>query len=343
MRPQDIVTTPAKSAIFLTLTVRPGREGEARAGIAEIAALHRSVSFRNPESLLTVVVGIGAEAWDRLYGVPRPAYLHPFEPIGGGKHTAVATPGDLLVHVRATQMDVCFELARHAMTALGSSVEAVDEVHGFRYWDDRDLLGFVDGTENPTGPDALDTVYLSPEQDATWAGGSYVIVQKYVHDMTAWDSLSVEEQERVIGRTKHGDIEIPDDVRPTNSHVTANTIEDPDGTEHDIFRQNLPFGSVGDGVLGTYFIGYAADPGTTELMLRRMFIGEPPGNYDRILDFSTAETGCLFFLPPADFLDDPEPYLAAASASGTASANESTPGRASDGSLGIGSLKRSAS
>jgi putative iron-dependent peroxidase len=175
-------------------------------------------------------------------------------------------------------------------------------------------------------------------------------VQKYLHDLATWNAISVEEQERVIGRTKLADIEMPDDVKPSNSHVALNTIVDDDGEERQILRDNMPFGTIGKGEFGTYFIGYAGTPSVTEQMLENMFIGKPPGNYDRILDFSTAMTGNLFFVPSADMLDDlPDPPDSAAStadepvASATPS-DEPPPDEspvAADYSLKIGSLKRS--
>src|SRR5690349_9436156 len=219
------------------------------------------------------------------------------------------------------------------MTRLARAATVVDEVHGFRYFDERDLLGFVDGTENPVGR-AAGVAALVGDADPGFAGGSYVIVQKYVHDMDAWNALPVEEQEKVIGRTKLSDIEMPDDVKPANSHVALNTIEEPDGTERQILRANMPFGQLGRGEFGTYYIAYAATPSVTEQMLVNMFIGNPPGNTDRILDFSTAVTGCLFFVPPAGFLDDlPDPP-------GTSGPPDPA-GEPDSGSLGIGSLKRS--
>ncbi|MBN9195302.1 MAG: Dyp-type peroxidase, partial [Microbacterium sp.] len=271
---------------------------------ADVSGLTRSVSFRTPDDDLMCVVGIGADLWDRMYGLPRPQGLHPFVPLQGPKHSAPATPGDLLVHLRARHMDSCFELARHVTARLAGLAVVVDEVHGFKYFDERDLLGFVDGTENPEGQDASDAVLIGDE-DPLHAGGSYVIVQKYLHDMAAWNALSVEEQERVIGRTKLDDIEMPDDVKPANSHLALNVIEDEHGVQRQIMRDNMPFGSVGDGEFGTYFIGYAATPDVIEQMLRNMFLGNPPGTYDRILDFSTAHTGSLYFVPTVEFLDDP--------------------------------------
>ncbi|MGD9695372.1 MAG: Dyp-type peroxidase [Thermoleophilia bacterium] len=322
---------PARAAIFLVLTVAPGAEDDVRDLLADVAGLTRSVGFRSPEDGLSCVAGIGAELWDRLYDAPRPEGLHPFRELVGAVHTAVSTPGDLLLHMRAARMDLCFELARQIMIRLAGRAEVADEVHGFRYFDERDLLGFVDGTENPVGAEAADAVLVG-EEDPAYAGGSYVIVQKYLHDLDAWEALTVEEQERVIGRRKLSDIELADDEKPSNSHVALNTITDDDGTERQIVRDNMPFGSIGAGEFGTYFIGYAATPDVIERMLRNMFIGDPPGNHDRVLDFSTAVTGGLFFVPTADLLEDPPAGPAGAAAP---AAQEPAP---VDRSLGIGGL-----
>ena len=250
------------------------------------------------------MAGIGDEVWSRLFDGPRPAGLHPFKEVVGSRHKAVATRGDLLFHIRAHRFDLCFELSQRLMERLGGYAQVVDEVHGFRSFDERDLLGFVDGRENPEGSAASDAALIGDE-DPRFAGGSYVIVQKYVHDLGAWDALPVEEQERAIGRTKLNDIELPDGVKPANSHVALNTIVDDEGEERQIMRFNMPFGRVGAREFGTYFIGYARTPDVIEEMLGNMFIGKPPCNYDRILDFSTAMTGNLFFVPTADFLEDP--------------------------------------
>lgn len=300
---QRVIGPPAHAAMFLVLTVEAGAEDDVRTLLGDVAGLTRAVSFRAPDDELTCVVGIGADLWDRLYDAPRPVHLHPFEEIRGPRHHAVSTPGDLLVHLRSHRMAMCFELARQITGRLDGRARVVDEVHGFKYFDERDMLGFVDGTENPEEGDAAVAVLISDE-DPAYTGASYVVVQQYLHDLDAWQAISVEEQQRVIGRTKLDDIELPDDVKPTNSHVALNTIVDDDGTEHDIVRYNMPFGEVGTKNFGTYFIGYAADPGVIEQMLRNMFLGKPPGNTDRILDFSTAVTGSLFFVPTAAFLED---------------------------------------
>ncbi|MHB1595316.1 MAG: Dyp-type peroxidase [Streptosporangiaceae bacterium] len=325
--PQTVLGPLTSAAIFLTVTVETGGEPTARDLLADLAGLRRSVGFRAPEAALTCVAGVGAEIWDRMFAGPRPARLHPFAAIDGVRRRAVATPGDLLFHIRAQRQDLCFELAAQIMRRLGDRVRVRDEVSGFRYFDERDLLGFVDGTENPAGQAAADAVLIGG-QEPQFAGGSYVIVQKYLHDMRAWNELPVADQERVIGRTKLSNIELPDDAKPVNSHVALTTITGPDGEQRQILRDNMPFGSPGAGEFGTYFIGYAADPAVTEEMLANMFTGRPPGNYDRVLDYSVPVTGCLFFVPPAGFLDD----LPAAPAAGAA-------GSRPDGALGIGDLR----
>ena len=342
---QPVLTALTASAVFLVLTIDDGGEPVVHDLLADLSGLARTVGFRSPEGGLAVVAGVGSAAWDRLFAGPRPAELHPFRALHGDRHQAPATPGDLVFHIRAATMDLCWELGSLIVGRLAGAATVVDEVQGFKYFDERDLLGFVDGTENPSGSAAEAAMAIGAE-DPAFAGGSYVIVQKYLHDMAAWDGLTVEEQERAIGRAKLSNVEMADDVKPANSHVALNTIVGADGTQRQILRDNMPFGSLSAGEFGTYFIGYAATPAVTELMLQRMFIGDPPGNYDRILDFSTAVTGTLFFVPTAHFLDDPPPLPGEASAATTAGGDEaaapgetaSDPAGTDDGSLGIGGL-----
>jgi putative iron-dependent peroxidase len=304
--PQAFLSPLTESAIFLVLTVAEGSEDVVGELFPDVAALRRSVGFRIPEGDLTCVTGIGAELWDRMFGEPRPAGLHPFRPLAGGRHAAPGTSGDLLFHIRAHRFDLCFELAQRLVGRLRRCARVVDEVHGFRSFDERDLLGFVDGTENPEGQAAA-TAAVIGDEDPVFAGGSYVIVQKYLHEMTAWEALTVEDQERAIGREKLSDVELPDDEKPSNAHVVLNQIFGDDGEQRQIVRRNMPFGHVGADEAGTYYIAYANDPAVIEEMLANMFVGKPPGNHDRILDFSTAVTGGLFFVPSADFLDDARP------------------------------------
>lgn len=299
---QPVTAKLTHAAIFLVVTLDPGTQGvdAVRALCGDLAGLMRAIGFRHPERRLSCVMGFGSAAWDRLFGAPRPAHLHPFQEIKGVHH-AVATPGDVLFHIRATHMDLCFELASQIMCRIGDHVATADEVHGFKYFDERDLLGFVDGTENPVDQAAVHATIVGDE-DPSFVGGSYVVVQKYLHDMKAWNALPVEQQERIIGRRKLSDIELDDDAKASYAHNVLTSIEE-NGEELQIVRDNMPFGDVGKGEFGTYFIGYAREPARIERMLANMFIGNPPGNYDRLLDFSKAVTGTLFFAPSASFLE----------------------------------------
>src|SRR5580700_6065048 len=339
---QAVAAPLTRAAIFLVATLNPGSNNLAalRSFCGDLAALVRGVEFRDLEGGLSCVIGFGSDAWDRLFGSPRPAELHPFREIPAGSRHAVSTPGDLLFHIRAKRMDLSFELATQIMARIGNAVSPVDEVQGFRYFDERDLLGFVDGTENPRGAAATEAVLIGDE-DAMFEGGSYVIVQKYLHDLDAWNALSTEAQERIIGRTKLSDIELDDSVKPTSAHSALTTIVE-DGKEIKILRDNMPFGRVGYGEYGTYFIGYSRSPRTIEQMLENMFVGRPPGNYDRLLDFSRAVTGNLFFVPSATFLEtvsEDQPAVAVPSAASASAELPPSSHSKNDSSLGVGSLK----
>jgi putative iron-dependent peroxidase len=339
--PQPILAALTRAAIFLVVTVNPEAESceTMRSFCADVAGLIRAVEFRDIDAGLSCIVSFGSEAWDRLFGKPLPAELHPFREFHAGDRHAIATPGDVLFHIRAARMDMCFELATQIMERIGGAVAVVDEVQGFRYFEDRDLIGFVDGTENPRGNVALEAALVGDE-DAAFAGGSYVIVQKYLHDMKGWNALSTEAQERIIGRKKLTDIELDDAAKPASAHTALTVIEE-DGKELKILRDNMPFGQPGRGEFGTYFIGYSRTPRVTELMLENMFVGRPPGNYDRLLDFSRAVTGGLFFAPSATFLEGAaqEQPGAAALATPPVASDSPSPVSGRGTSLGIGSLK----
>jgi putative iron-dependent peroxidase len=333
--PQPVAEPLTRAAIFLVLTVHEGAAHlrAVRGLCPDLGNLARAVGFRDREGRLACTIGIGSELWGRLFGAPKPLELHPFREFGAGARRAVATPGDLLFHIRADRIDLCFELAAQIMTRLGPAVLAVDEVQGFTYFDQRDLLGFVDGTENPAGEEALAAVLIGDE-DAGFAGGSYVVVQKYLHDLAGWNALPTEMQERIIGRSKLSDVELDAATKPSWAHNELNKIVE-DGREIKILRGNMAFGRPGEGEYGTYYIAYSRSPGTIEAMLENMFVGSPPGNYDRILDFSRAVTGNLFFAPSATFLENVAPDGPTV---GAADPPQGAPS-VGDASLGIGSLK----
>ncbi|MBB2975261.1 putative iron-dependent peroxidase [Microbacterium endophyticum] len=303
IEPQSVDAPLTGSAVFLVLTVSDTADAyaAAKSTLGSVSDIQKNVAFRDLGASLSCTVGIGSRVWDAVTSHPRPAELHDFRPVVGAKHTASATPGDILLHIRSDRRDLCFELERQLLDSFGSAVSVADETIGFRYFDIRDLLGFVDGTANPVGQ-ALPDATLVGEEDERVAGGTYVVVQKYVHPLSAWHALTTEQQEAIMGRTKADNVELDDATDGQKSHKTLATIVDDDG-EHDILRDNMPFGTPGSGEFGTYFIGYARHLWVIEKMLERMFIGDPPGAHDRLLDFSTALTGSVFFAPSAELLD----------------------------------------
>ncbi|TMN24309.1 Dyp-type peroxidase [Pseudoxanthomonas sp. X-1] len=302
--PQAIDAPLSIAATFLVLNVKdtPQAQASVRSTLGATGDLVKTITSRDLSRGFTCNVGIGSRVWEALTGLSKPRELHPFREIRGATHTAVSTPGDLLFHLRAPSMDLIVEFEKLLLQSFGDAVEPVDEVCGFRYFDGRDLLEFVDGTANPDGL-ALPQATLVGQEDPDHVGGSYVVIQKYLHDLDAWRAQQVEAQETIIGRRKFDNTELPDAPAPAQkSHKTLCTISDDQG-EHDILRDNMPFASPARGEYGTYFIGYTRHLWVIEKMLERMFIGDPAPLHDRILDFSTAKTGVVFFVPARAVLD----------------------------------------
>lgn len=305
MTVQCITDPHSGAAIFITFGLK---QCEGRNEIIEdfcdrFPSIANSLRLRYPESPLSAVFGIGSNAWDELFPeAPKPRELVAFEAIDGPKRKAVATPGDLLFHLKSERMDVCFEAARLIQELLRDMTYPIDETHGFRYFDGRAIIGFVDGTENPMDTEVALDGYVGPE-DPVFTGGSYVFTQKYIHDMDLWNAMTTEEQERAIGRRKMDDLELEDEAKDPNAHTIVSKAYRENGDEAKIVRANMPFAEPSNNLFGTYFIGYAASFATTQTMLVNMFEGTPQGNYDRLLDFSDPVSGNLYFAPSADLLD----------------------------------------
>lgn len=301
MKPQHVLDDPGVNTLFMVWNLKEGTQLKEmfKKICALVINLNHSARTRFPGDGVSCIMGIGYEAWHKLgLSVPLPAELVNFTPVAGGKHIAVASKGDLHFHIRGNGDSICYDMAAELSGLLAAIAESVEEVHGFRYWDGRSILGFVDGTENPEGEERA-FFGLVGNKDPAYKGGSYLFVQKYTHDLKAFRALPVEEQEKVFGRSKYGDIEMPDDIKPSNSHTALANI----GDDLKIIRDNMPFGNMSTNEMGTYFIAYASTFSTVRKMLEHMFIGVPEGNYDRLLDFSTATTGSLFFVPTLDMLD----------------------------------------
>ena len=302
IKPQNVLDYHGNNAIFMVWNFK--KDSDFKDVFKRICKLvinlDNSAIVRFPDTGASCVMGIGYNAWLNLnLPIPIPKELENFAPIVGEKHTAVSTKGDLHFHIRGNSSSVCYDLAHEVSDVLEPVSTCIEEIHGFRYWDGRSIFGFVDGTENPQGQERA-FFGLVGDDDPVYKGGSYLFVQKYIHDLNAFEELSTEEQEKVFGRSKSNDIEMSDDVKPSNSHIAVANI----GDEFKIIRDNMPFGNISTNEMGTYFIAYASTFSTVKKMLNNMFIGSPKGNYDRLLDFSTPKTGTLFFVPTLDMLDD---------------------------------------
>jgi putative iron-dependent peroxidase len=295
--PQTGILPDASShALFLTLRIDWAAE-RARERLAEAAAtlpeLTRSLAASDPAAGLVSVLAFGAGAWDLLRPTARPARLQPFRAREQGSRKAPATPADVLLHLRGERRDLLFLLARRFRERLGDIAIPLEEVAGFRYLDGRDLTGFVDGTENPEGTERAEAALVGTE-DPDFSGGSYVHLQRYVHDLARWERLDCATQEGIIGRTRAGDEELPDGVKPASAHIARVVIED-DGGELEILRHSMPYGDSSQS--GLVFIAYARTPEHFERMLDRMIYADPDGHYDHLMDYTRAVTGCAFFAP----------------------------------------------
>ncbi|GEO63963.1 Dyp-type peroxidase [Companilactobacillus nantensis] len=293
---QDVYKDAGESVIFATLLLNHTNQPDEKAAVAEFADLSNSIinsmRIRDPEAQANIAWGFGSDAWDYLFpNAPKPVQLNTFEEIKGPKYTAVSTPGDIFLHVRAQNMAVCYELMDQFMEILRPITDVEDETHGFRYIEGRAIIGFIDGTENPAGVESMDYTLIDEDQDPEFVNGSYAFAQKYIHNMEAWKNLSTDDQERAIGRHKFSDRELEDDEKLPNAHnVVSKDMKD--DVEHKIVRMNVPYSDPAKDITGTYFIAYTKDFSITNRMLEGMFTKS-----DRLLDFSTAISGTLFFIP----------------------------------------------
>ncbi|MBQ0213917.1 Dyp-type peroxidase [Proteus vulgaris] len=307
MKYQDVTKSPCENAYFLVfnLTHSPENRKILIDFCNNFSGLIRSMRTRFPELETSCVMGFGANAWTTLFpNQAKPKELNTFKEIKGDTYTAVSTSGDLFFHIRALKVSACYELASIISQKLKNIVTPVDEVHGFRYFDGRSIIGFVDGTENPEYEDERASYAVIGDEDPEFTGGSYAFVQKYIHDMEAWEKQPLIEQEKVIGRHKFNDVELTDEEKEPGSHNVVTNIQDENGDDLKIVRANMPFSNPSKNEYGTYFIGYARYFSTTYRMLENMFAGTPEGHTDKLLKFSTPVTGTLFFVPSPKFMDD---------------------------------------
>jgi len=263
-----------------------------------VAAVRRLGESHVTAGGCNLVVGFGATLWERLSATP-PTDLADFsEIVGLHGHTAPTTQHDVWIWIHGTGRDVVLDSATAVSDALAPVVTLVDETECFVYHDGRDLTGFVDGTANPSPSEAPGVALIA--EGSPGEGGSHVIAQRWVHDLTSFAELDVAEQERVIGRTKLDSVALPRDVRPADAHIMRAELLDAAGNERPIYRRSVPFGNVEE--RGLYFLGFSAERDRFDGMLAQMFGTSGDGLHDHLLDFSTPVAGSFYFAPSIDDL-----------------------------------------
>jgi len=274
---------------FIEFDLRPDVEmGKATAALSQLRAPSVSAGGVN------LVIGFGSELWKTVAPDQAPADLAPFAPIGRiGGHHAPATQHDFWLWVSGSSQDVVFEHARAAVKMLAEVANVASEQPCFVHRDSRDLTGFIDGTANPMTHEAP-IAALVPE-GRPGAGGSHVLVMRWVHNLDAFEALPVKEQEQVIGRSKPSSVEMTGDALPPDAHIARVQINDEAGEEIPIYRRSVPYGTVAEH--GLYFVAFAADRTRFDRMLGRMFVTDADRVHDHLMDFSRPVTGSFYFAP----------------------------------------------
>ena len=291
---QDVFKDAGESVIFLMLSLKRANLAQEREVIADmanrVAAIQRSMNIRVAPETVKLTLGFSNRAWEYLFPkAEKPKELEDFQGVSGAHHTAPATPADLFLHVRAAQAATTYLVVDQIMGFLRPVVDVVDETHGFHYHEGRAIIDFIDGTETKEWA-------IIGAEDPDFINGSYAFAQKYIHDLDAWRALPTEVQEKYIGRRKYSDLELSDEEKDPRAHNIISQ-DNRGGEEHKIVRMNVVFANPGEGVRGTYFIGYARHWDVTRTMINNMFTQD-----DRLLEYSTAEKGQLFFIPSKELL-----------------------------------------
>ncbi|TNH06298.1 Dyp-type peroxidase [Testudinibacter sp. TR-2022] len=283
-----ILPEHCRSGLFLELTITD--LAKVKQGCASFLTQLEALQQNYPDAKLGAVIAFGDPIWKQLAEPQSAVALKPFVTLGKGNLSAPATQRDMLIHIQSLRVDVSFSAGQMAMAVFGEAVQVEEETHGFRWIEERDLTGFIDGTENPQGAEARAQVALVA--DGIDQGGSYVLTQRYEHQLDKWQKLSVSKQESVFGRTKVESEELED--VPETSHVGRVDLKE-NGVGLKLVRQSLPYGKV-SGAQGLYFISYCACLHNIEQQLLSMF-GELDNKTDRMLGFTQAVSGSYYYAP----------------------------------------------
>jgi len=295
-----ICAEPSLHGYYLLFNALDDKNAFIRQALSRLPALLEDYADRFSEANLTGVVGIGSNYWDEFCPEARPKLLAPFPAMSCEDRVAPGGAYDIYIEIRGDRADVNHIVSDKVCQLLGDSVELVEQVRSFRYLDGRDLTGFVEGTENPRGFHRREVALVNEQEDENFAGGSYLHIQRYRHNLHLWNTLAQEEQEDIYGRTKVENIEYEEINKPLTAHTKRSNLKDEEGNSLEIVRQSMPYGEMK--IQGLFFVSYCNTPKNFELMLHSMIFGDEQGNYDHLLDFTEAETGAAFFVPSLNFL-----------------------------------------
>lgn len=296
---KGICAEPNLHALFLTFTVVEDDPQAMRVKLAKILELFSHFDDEYYEAMVSGIIAIGTNYWYELYPDIIPRELVPFPDIHCEDRNAPNSPGDLLIIIKADRMDICHAIGVEVIQLLTPQVDLFEEVRGFRYLDGRDLMGFVDGTQNPRGMRKLAAALVS-DDDPDFAGGSYVHIQRYRHNMHKWQLLPINKQEQIFGRTKTTNTKLAENDIAPFSHAIRASLNSQSSGEVNMLTQNMPYGDMS--TQGLYFIACARSPQPFIQMLQSRVVGDEQGHYDKLLDYTTAETGGAFFAPSVTFI-----------------------------------------
>ncbi|MEK5759601.1 Dyp-type peroxidase [Acinetobacter variabilis] len=295
-----ILPLPSDHARFIVLRLKDLSIEDFKERLEQLFTTRDRLITQHPNAQIKTAVAFGPELWSKLYE-QAPAGFKQLEPIQGSFNMPVV-PADVLIHIASARADICFALSQSFFEGIRDQVEVLDERVCFRYFDGRDITGFIDGTENPQFPDDRAEVALLSEDAGIFQDGSFIFAQRYAHNLDKWKKLKVDAQEQVMGRTKLESIELEDEVKPANAHIARTVVEDEEGEEMEILRHSLPYGD-GRGDQGLFFIAYTKDLKIIDAMLVRMFGTSGDGIHDRLLHFVTPMDGAYYFAPSEELLE----------------------------------------
>ncbi len=299
-----VITDPSPFVEYLVFEIKDKNTEGLKKAISKVFDIEKSISSQDLQCDMSVAMGFSSNAWDIVFtDITKPKELHNFTELSNEDRKFPSTSGDIFFMIKSTRMDLNFQVAKYIKREFDAYAELIEDVQGYKYLDSRDMIDFVDGTENPEAQERLDSVLVQDDIDIH-KGGSYLILQKYIDkdNLKPWDSKPVEYQEQVIGRTKTDNIEFSNEEKTPWAHTVKSPVRKPDGKQIKMFRQNRPFGNAKEH--GTMFVGFAASPNTIETSLKQMITADENGHYDRLLDFVEAKTGNIYFMPSSTLLND---------------------------------------